>query len=669
MADYYTSAQGGLTDAQGTAVPFSAGGLPEGSRYFNTLPPATPVNEPTSEQLANRQKAVLSSEPAREKTKNSMNELKSIEEGLLRLRESVAEKPKADAPAQSSTESIWRTPDGEERVIGDADMNKSQIQQGGWTFVGGQKPRFLSEQQPEYRIEQANQNLDSQLQDEIIKPLDAIRSQMNQANQALIQSIQTQYATRKTQMEQANKQSLETLRVLGFKSGRAEYAPEIQTSILSSEERQGIQRLAELDSEEKSLIAQAQLAASKQDYEMLTKKMDLVQKARKDQVDQVNKLRELAIEEEKNAAAKIKASQDAQKQQIETLEKGRTAYAKALVNSPYADDPDFVAHIADLYGDSPELLMGEVNALAQDAKRKDAQLIGTDMRDYEYMKSSGQIDSSMTFRQWREIYKKPIPTPKTTTPTSIIPGLKSVPGAKPVSSDVSQAIALAVRGLKFPSVTDRKDAEETLQQLVSAGDIPNAKEQLMSYVRNSLSGPQSDVVLAYDQGLENLKIIEQSLAAYEKAGGKTDIFRGLMTKAQNKLGIADVNAVTKQAGTSLSKIANDIALAIIAYRRAVSGAAFTESEGRQYADVFPSIANTKQLNTAKIASLRQSFGTNRETFYKAKIGASKYDKIFGDTDQYKQFRSQLKTGEILVNRNGIATAVTTKELLPTDIKL
>lgn len=39
------------------------------------------------------------------------------------------------------------------------------------------------------------------------------------------------------------------------------------------------------------------------------------------------------------------------------------------------------------------------------------------------------------------------------------------------------------------------------------------------------------------------------------------------------------------------------------------------------------------------------------------------------TDQYASFRSQLQAGEILVNRNGKAVAITEKELKPTDIKI
>lgn len=53
----------------------------------------------------------------------------------------------------------------------------------------------------------------------------------------------------------------------------------------------------------------------------------------------------------------------------------------------------------------------------------------------------------------------------------------------------------------------------------------------------------------------------------------------------------------------------------------------------------------------------------------AKAKGISLGEVGGEEDPYKNFRTQLQAGEILVNRNGKAVAVTEKEILPTDKRL
>ena len=59
----------------------------------------------------------------------------------------------------------------------------------------------------------------------------------------------------------------------------------------------------------------------------------------------------------------------------------------------------------------------------------------------------------------------------------------------------------------------------------------------------------------------------------------------------------------------------------------------------------------------------------KEQFIKAAGQAYQPSSLSGGTDLYASFRSQLQGDEMLVNRNGQATAIKPSELKSTDIKL
>ncbi len=82
-----------------------------------------------------------------------------------------------------------------------------------------------------------------------------------------IDSIERTFAARKEQMNQINQSTLGGLAIAGNRAGRQRYATEIQTSILSAEERAGVARLNELDIQEQQLIQQAKFAALSGEWE------------------------------------------------------------------------------------------------------------------------------------------------------------------------------------------------------------------------------------------------------------------------------------------------------------------------------------------------------------------------------------------------------------------
>ena len=192
---------------------------------------------------------------------------------------------------------------------------------------------------------------------------------------------------------------------------------------------------------------------------------------------------------------------------------------------------------------------------------------------------------------------------------------------KTVNKELKQNLDLAIKSLKFGSVASQDVAYETMDSLVKGGEIEQAKEYLLSQVRNSASSAQQDVLDGKENTLIALDRIEKNLEEYIAKGGDTGVFTGAKEKALGKFG--------RTADPELAEIVNDIGFAIIDYRRAVSGAAFTESEARAYEALFPSAGKVPELNQATINAIRTKMTGDTEQFYKQRIGANKYDSIFG----------------------------------------
>lgn len=179
-------------------------------------------------------------------------------------------------------------------------------------------------------------------------------------------------------------------------------------------------------------------------------------------------------------------------------------------------------------------------------------------------------------------------------------------GNSPLANNIKTAMA----GIRFPSVADRKVATDAIASLLAEGDIQGAQSQLKQYAYNSANTTEQQVLSGKDDAMQSLKTIREKLAEFKAAGGNTGIFTGLKQKTLEKGGFYSGVA---------SDIANDIALAIIDYRKAISGAAFTESEQKQYESVFPSIGKVPELNEAKINSLLGKFDRDINNFYSRRI--------------------------------------------------
>lgn len=161
----------------------------------------------------------------------------------------------------------------------------------------------------------------------------------------------------------------------------------------------------------------------------------------------------------------------------------------------------------------------------------------------------------------------------------------------------------------------------SLNQALNTGNADQAKSVILSAAITALPADQQNKAFGRAVAIDELSVIQKALDEFIANGGNTGLIEGTVDGIAKRIG--------KTSNPKLTAIGNQIQAAIVAYRSAVSGAAFTESEKDQYEGMFPSTGNTPELNQALISSLSDTFRRNQDSVLSQKIGAENYKKIFG----------------------------------------
>lgn len=194
-----------------------------------------------------------------------------------------------------------------------------------------------------------------------------------------------------------------------------------------------------------------------------------------------------------------------------------------------------------------------------------------------------------------------------------------------LNSGFGQQIQTAMAGIRFPSVDERNVATTAIANLVAQGNIQGAQDQLKQYAFNSMPASEQIVLTNKDDSIKALDRIQTGLDQLEKAGIDTNLFSGFSQKTLQRGGFLQ--------DPTLNAVAEDIALAIIDYRHAATGAAFTSSEAKTYDRLFPSTGNVPALNSVLIKTLRNKFESDIDNKYNQRI--SNYEQVNGALDNYK----------------------------------
>lgn len=195
--------------------------------------------------------------------------------------------------------------------------------------------------------------------------LDSISGMADSATAALITSIQQTYAARISAMEDTNKRILSATTESGYRSGTAQYAPQINAGILTDQEQQGINRVAQLNGEMLSAIAQAQSAQTSQDLDIFNDRMTTLSKLDDELQTTVSGLQKNAIDELQNIQTANKNAFDEQQTQqqnsINTAKAAAPALAQQLNGMNPADAASLISETATQLGIDPKVLMGEIS--------------------------------------------------------------------------------------------------------------------------------------------------------------------------------------------------------------------------------------------------------------------------------------------------------------------
>jgi hypothetical protein len=190
------------------------------------------------------------------------------------------------------------------------------------------------------------------------------------------------------------------------------------------------------------------------------------------------------------------------------------------------------------------------------------------------------------------------------------------------SNPETAAIMSALGFLSTGELSDSKLQQSRLQitSLISQGKTDEAKERVKNLVYDTSLADQKKAIAGRNTAIAALGQLKADLQAYYAKGGKTGFFVGLEEDINRKIG--------KTKDADLRQIQNRIMANIQAYRSQISGAAFTASEAAEYNKLFPSIGNVEEANFANIDALTSEFGRFQNEFYRMRIGADNFDKIF-----------------------------------------
>lgn len=179
--------------------------------------------------------------------------------------------------------------------------------------------------------------------------------------------------------------------------------------------------------------------------------------------------------------------------------------------------------------------------------------------------------------------------------------------------------------LKDFSVEQVAQNRERLESSIESYGVnsPETKELILGIAREKSDATMGNKLFGKIQSTNTLIDIEDLIREYENAGGDTGLLTGKTEEYKS-------NIFGETGDEKLAEIANRIGLAIVDYRSAVSGAAFTESEAKAYERLFPSTSSASDLNIQKIKSLKDAFGNYSNSYYKQQMGTANFNELFPD---------------------------------------
>ena len=182
---------------------------------------------------------------------------------------------------------------------------------------------------------------------------------------------------------------------------------------------------------------------------------------------------------------------------------------------------------------------------------------------------------------------------------------------------------------------DSKTQVEANQQLMkdavdadlAAGDKnwTQTKGQLKQFAYERAGESEKKWVVGREEMEVSLAELSKQLAVIAQTTEfDTGMLEGTWEQINERLG--------RTTNPRLARFITELRLAIQAYRQAISGAAFTEAEAKEYERIFPGLSQNMDVNRARIAGLKNNITKRQRAFYERYLGSKENaDWVFGMT--------------------------------------
>ena len=164
---------------------------------------------------------------------------------------------------------------------------------------------------------------------------------------------------------------------------------------------------------------------------------------------------------------------------------------------------------------------------------------------------------------------------------------------------------------------------DALDDYVQRGDTEGAKDYLKRMAITSGTADQQNQIMTKERTNEFLGEIRGDLETLEKNGINTSFLKGGVENLKARIGQVQ--------DPEMRKVATKIAIAVMNYRRSMTGVQFGMIENEEYKRLFPSINKVGEFNTANLDALEETLGGDLKKFYSISMGKKNYDKLFGSS--------------------------------------
>jgi predicted 3-demethylubiquinone-9 3-methyltransferase (glyoxalase superfamily) len=161
-----------------------------------------------------------------------------------------------------------------------------------------------------------------------------------------------------------------------------------------------------------------------------------------------------------------------------------------------------------------------------------------------------------------------------------------------------------------------------LDRQLEAGNYDKALETLKVAALASFPSAEASQIRGKDRTVEFLLEIKDDLKNFKDLGGNTNIFNGNAEKIAGKVG--------EVIDPTLRNLATKIQTAIISYRRAMSGVAFSVPESKEYKALFPNIDKNFKYNEQTVNALVDSFVGELDYSFGSVMGNGTYRELYGE---------------------------------------